>query len=191
MCEYVNENGKKIQYPAYRQWANMLKRCPTSGIKFCGQIAYLDCTVCSEWLDSRVWLDWAKDQIGFLNTEVNGRIWCLDKDILLKGNKHYSPDTCVFIPNELNCFLTLRQRARGSQPLGVHYRKQSDKFAAQGSLPNGRKLHLGYFDNPDSAWLSYKTYKENRAKMLAAKYEGLVDPRVTRVLLNYEVHKYD
>lgn len=31
--------------------------------------------------------------------------WHLDKDILLKGNKVYSPETCAFVPAKINSLL--------------------------------------------------------------------------------------
>ena len=43
----------------------------------------------------------------------------LDKDMLVKNNNMYSPDTCIFITQELNLFLTLRDSCRGNLPLGV------------------------------------------------------------------------
>ena len=36
--------------------------------------------------------------------------WEIDKDVLLKGNKIYSEDTCVFIPPCLNLMLTKREK---------------------------------------------------------------------------------
>ena len=45
--------------------------------------------------------------------------WELDKDILVKGNKIYSPDTCCFVPKEVNTVFTKRQSKRGDYPIGV------------------------------------------------------------------------
>jgi len=38
---------------------------------------------------------WCQDQIGHTKKEVSGSFWSLDKDILIPGNRHYSPDGCI------------------------------------------------------------------------------------------------
>jgi hypothetical protein len=45
----------------------------------------------------------------------------LDKDILYKGNKIYSPDTCVFVPQEINALFVKNDANRGDLPIGVFY----------------------------------------------------------------------
>ena len=91
-------NGKITK--SYGQFRAMINRC-SSGNK---REDYQGSSVTPEWLTYSDWLEWAKNQKGFLNLENNGRIWCLDKDILKAGNKHYCPENCVFIPNMLNAF---------------------------------------------------------------------------------------
>lgn len=80
--------------PYYARWVSMIYRCygNPSGYKAPG---YDDCTVCDEWksfMSFRVWMakqDWEGNQ--------------LDKDIINYGSKVYSPDTCAFIPKDVNC----------------------------------------------------------------------------------------
>ena len=40
----------------------------------------------------------------------------LDKDLLVCNNKVYSPETCVFVPREINQFLTKSNNSRGKYP---------------------------------------------------------------------------
>lgn len=56
--------------------------------------------------------------------------WALDKDILVKGNKIYSPETCCFVPQEINNLFTKRKSCRGTLPIGVKYIKENKKFSA-------------------------------------------------------------
>ena len=51
--------------------------------------------------------------------EIEGETMCLDKDILCKGNKIYSRDTCVFVPQRINSLFTKCDNARGDNPIGV------------------------------------------------------------------------
>jgi len=60
-------------------------RCPT----------YKDVTVCIDWHDFQVFGDWYDEQY-----KEDG--WRLDKDLLGVDEEIYSPETCVFIPKELN-----------------------------------------------------------------------------------------
>ena len=45
-------------------------------------------------------------------------------------NKIYSPDTCIFVPNRINCAFTKSNASRGKYPIGVSFDKKSNKFRA-------------------------------------------------------------
>jgi hypothetical protein len=100
--------------PFYSCWKHMLKRCyDDCYIKL--HPTYKGCSVCREWhlfSNFKSWMeqqDWEEKQ--------------LDKDLLVYGNKVYSPSTCVFLSQGLNKFLTKSNKARGEYPLGVWKRK--------------------------------------------------------------------
>lgn len=38
--------------------------------------------------------------------------WHLDKDILMQGNKFYSPETCCFVPFEINVLFRRRTKTK-------------------------------------------------------------------------------
>ena len=57
--------------------------------------------------------------------------WQLDKDILIKGNKIYSPDTCCFVPSEINNLFVGCNKSRGSLPIGVTFNKRLKRYVAQ------------------------------------------------------------
>lgn len=80
-----DENGKLIK--AFETWYGMLKRCYDKAHQ---GPTYKDCTVCEEWKSASSFKEWHDKHY------VEG--WCLDKDILVKGNKEYAPNKCCFVP---------------------------------------------------------------------------------------------
>lgn len=159
-------------------WRNMLRRVysPKPGLEY---EAYKDCSVCEDWLflpNFRKWFD----------TQVYYKGYQLDKDLLFKNNKVYSADTCVFVPQEVNKFLTNRVRKRGLYPVGVSYKTSNSKFDAKLSIGSSSK-YLGLFDTPEEAFAAYKEAKENEAKRLADLWEGKVDRKVIHALRNFSV----
>lgn len=167
---------------AYTHWRNMLVRCFDKEYMAC-KPTYSDCTVCKEWLLFSNFKKWF-DQFNYEN-------YHLDKDILVKGNKHYSPDTCCLVPQEINTLLTKRQRSRGQYPIGVCYIKRSGKYSA--TIHKLRNVHLGFFDTPEEAFQAYKSAKEQYVKELATQYfqEGKITQRVYQALMEYQVEITD
>lgn len=72
----------------YKTWNGMLKRCYHAQTQD-RQPTYKGCTVCEEWFNFQNFADW------YYKNYIDG--YHLDKDIRLKGNKIYSPDTCMFV----------------------------------------------------------------------------------------------
>jgi hypothetical protein len=78
---------------------------------------------------------------------------CLDKDILLPGNKHYSPELCAFVPKWLNAFISnMKQKDRGELPMGVQ--KYGNRFIARFGC-RGTAMYLGSFMDAESAHAEY------------------------------------
>jgi hypothetical protein len=104
----------------------------------------------------------------------------LDKDLLVAGNKIYSPETCRFVSREINSFLTDSAATRGSLPIGVCLHKDTGKFAAQIQTSGRGRKHLGLFDNADSAHEAWLMEKQAIADRLAAKEDN---PSIASALL--------
>ena len=161
-------NGKRITCPYYRKWRNMLRRCYSDKYHETHP-TYIGVTVCNEWKYFSNFKRWVDEQ-GVENWEKLN----LDKDFLVKDNKVYSSDTCVFIPQGVNNFITDRERARGSLPLGVCMSK--GRYVAQISNPFIHKLkNLGYYSTSEEAHLVWKTKKHEYACKLA---ETVSDKRI-------------
>ena len=167
----------------YVLWKDMLSRCynPQMLKRF---PTYIGCCVCQEWLlfsNFKKWFD-----------ENYKEGYDLDKDIIVKGNKVYSPQTCAFVPHKLNCTINKCQRSRGGMPIGVSFDKSRQKYSA-GLRIGMVKKSLGRFDTPTAAFKAYKAAKEQYVKELAESYfkEGKITERVYQALMKYEVEITD
>lgn len=100
---YLGEGNYKVYIdqehlePVYNVWRTLLGRCCTE--KHRKQFpAYADCQVCDEWLCYQNFAQWWNDNMYYVGNERMH----LDKDIKCKGNKLYSPETCIIVPQSIN-----------------------------------------------------------------------------------------
>ena len=181
----VKENGKTTK--CYDAWTNMLKRCYSK--KFHKKYpTYINCEVADEWLNFQNFAKWYYNNY----YEIENEKMCLDKDILVKGNKIYSPETCVFVSEKINSLFTKSNKCRGEYPIGVSYHKQTGKFVAKCRVydlkERKRKItHLGYYNTPEEAFNVYKEFKENYIKQVADYYKDKIPSKLYDALYNYEV----
>lgn len=174
----VWENGSHTK--EYGFWSRMLNRCYND--KCSGkQQSYQDCSVSENFKYYTYFKKWCSKQIGF---DQEG--WAIDKDILIKGNKIYSEDTCCFVPQEINSLMTKANARRGSYSIGVNFDKNSGKFKACVRVCGVLK-HIGLFTTEMEAFYAYKQAKEARIKEVANKWKDQIDPRVYEALMKYEV----
>lgn len=174
----------KINHPkAYTTWTNMLKRCYNKKAKE-KKITYKDITVCDYWHNSQNFVEWFEKNWKF----YMDKNWHLDKDILLKGNKIYSPETCCFVPQEINMLFVKRNSSRGKHPIGVY--KARNKFQSCIGI-SGKTIGLGSFNTPEEAFQSYKSTKEKHIKEVAEKYKNQITEQTYRALINYQVEITD
>lgn len=179
----IKQAGTQEYVKSYEYWVNMVARCysPHMLKKY---PTYKTCSVCSDWLLFSNFHKWF--QINYIDG------YDLDKDILYKGNKVYSPITCCFVPHKINCVINKCQSSRGNLPLGVYYDKSRCKYYA--SLKRDMKTEfIGRFNTPEEAFNAYKLTKEQYIKELAEKYfqEGKITEKVYNALLLYQVDKID
>jgi hypothetical protein len=104
----------------------------------------------------------------------------LDKDIIVPGNKVYSPATCAFVPCHINSLLVDGAAQRGEWPIGVSWHKASKKFRPHPE--NGKKRHLGSFTTPEAAHLAWRKEKLRIVRTAARECD---DPRVSAGLLRH------
>ena len=179
----IRVNG--ILTKEYVLWRGMLQRCYYDTSKKRNP-TYEGCEVSDNFKSYEYFYEWCNNQIGFSNKK-----WHLDKDLLIKGNKVYNENSCVFIPNDINLLLTKREALRGEHLIGVYWDKTNKAFKAQVSKSKGKREHLGLFNTELEAFNAYKTAKEIYIKELANKWEGKIDERAYNALMNYEVEITD
>lgn len=163
---------------AYKVWTDMLRRCYVNQGRS-RDTAYIDCSISDEFKYYSVFQDWYKSQIV-------GEGFQLDKDLISKGNKVYSKETCCFIPSEINQALLINQSKRGEYPIGVSKHTRDGVFRAALNI-HGRRIHIGLYDTPEEAFYAYKERRESYLKSLAEKWKEKMDERAYNALLNYEV----
>ena len=159
----------------YFAWMAMLRRCYSEKMQ-AENPTYIGCTVCNEWHSFQNFAKWYTSQ------EDYGKDYQLDKDLLVSGNKIYSPETCVLAPQEVNLLFVDRAACRGDYPLGVSYMKRAKKFRAYIGI-DGKYIHLGYFDNPNDAHLCFLKAKKDRIKQIALRWKSEIDERLFKALM--------
>lgn len=179
------ENGRQTK--EYTAWQDMLKRCfdeKTKGIR----PTYQNVTCCNEWLLYENFYEWLHSQKNF-DKWLNGSRWALDKDIINKGNKIYSPETCCLVPHNVNQLFVKSNSIRGILPIGITM--NNGKFMAQCNNPftKEKSINLGIYRTVEQAFQAYKTYKENIIKQMA-KIEfnkGNITRKCYEAMMSYEV----
>ena len=170
-------NGKRLK--SYYVWKSMLQRCYSIKVHT-RRPTYIGCTVCEEWKDFGTFQTWfdANYREGF----------ALDKDILVLGNKVYSPATCVLVPQEINSLLTDSGGARGLWPQGVHL-STSGRYQARCCRYEQARKFLGTFDTPEEAFAIYRAYKLKHIAKVAARYyaNSMITPEVRDALFRYDI----
>lgn len=188
------------EYPAYRDrknvkeyilWGNMLDRC--KGNYWEKHPTYIGTTCSENFKNYSFFYEWCQQQKGFKTEDEFGarKVWHLDKDILVRGNKVYSEDVCVFVPQRINKLLIKSSSTRGGQTIGVYWHNRDCVFVAQCCNSDDKHKHLGYFDTEQEAFLVYKAYKEALIKQVAEQYKSQIDTRVYDALIQYEVSRND
>lgn len=164
---YSCSNDKK----AYSKWVHMLGRCYDLSRQK-EQPTYIGCKVCEEWYNFQNFAKWFYENY----YEIEGEKIELDKDILYKGNKIYSPETCMFVPKKINNLFS------GSLS-GVYYDKGACKWRSRIGK-NKKYKHLGYFDTYEEAYNIYRIEKQKAIDELINDYFNKIPDKQYEKLRN-------
>lgn len=186
----IVENNRPAK--EYDTWRSILGRCFDENIKK-KQPTYTNVTCCDEWLNYETFYDWLHSQPNF-DKWYNGKRWAVDKDILVKGSKIYSPETCCLIPQNVNCLFLKREAERGEYPIGVRYRNDEGFIAVCRNPFTDKSEELGSYSTPENAfYFGYKPYKEKIIKQVAQTEfdKGNITKECYGVMMNYKVEITD
>lgn len=170
----------------YSRWKGLLQRCYDKKYQK-NHPAYKGCIVDPEWHNFQNFAEWYNDNLYVVN---NDKIE-IDKDILIKRNKIYGPETCILVPKKINLLFAKRHTMRGKTPIGVIYCDDRGKYKSTCHDINGKTKNLGYFSDPKSAFLAYKNFKEETIKYFAENNRNIIPFKLYNAMIKYQVEEND
>lgn len=168
----ANING--VTTNCYHVWRNMIHRCYSEKYQQ-KQPTYIGCSVDERWHNFQVFAKW------YYENYVEE--FELDKDILIEGNKIYSPETCCFVPHEINGLFIKRKIKKDGTPCGVH--KHGSKFYVKINIEGQYKV-IDFYTTPEEALNCYSFHKEKHIKEVAEKWKNQITKDVYNCLYNYK-----
>ena len=159
-------------------WFAMMARgyCPKLKAK---HPKYADCTVSEDWHCYQNFANWMKNQ------RFYGLGYQLDKDLLVKDNKIYSPETCILLPSYINQLIQRDIKKIGTLPKGVDQVSKNNFRAVLKTL--GDTTRVSGFGSPEDAYVKYKEMKEEYVKSVADLWFGNIDARAYKALYEWEL----
>ena len=174
----VGEYSTKSHPREYNYWRAMIYRCH-SITKTRNSQAYINVEIHEPWYCFQNFAEWCNSRADFKNDD-----WELDKDILIKVSKIYSPTTCCFVPKQVNLLFMRDINRRGEYPVGVC--KNKKWFASSCA---GR--YLGIFSTAEEAFMAYKVEKERMIREVADVYKEQLSSDTYIAMMNYCVEVSD
>lgn len=169
--------GRYLEDLALSSWKLMITRV-------CKDVAYSDCEIIDSWLDYQNYAEF------YYTDKYRKKGWCLDKDILVKDNRIYSPKTCCFVPNEINSYIAnyrgIKNRQQKDLPVGVSLFKKQNLYRARVNDSITKKSIVKYFKNAEDAAEAYKEMKKVQIVKLADKWKDEISPKVYKSLITRE-----
>lgn len=160
---------------AHSFWYKMMQRAYCPAYK-AAHPTYEDVTVSDEWHNYQNFAEWCSNRPQYSLPDIN-----LDKDILVRGNKVYSPETCSLVPQHINKVLSQKSATR-ELPIGVV--PEGMKYIARCMIEK-ENVYLGLFATAESAGRAYVKAKEKEVKRVAEEYKDILDTSVYEALMKY------
>ena len=159
----------------YLVWRAMISRC-YNPMYLDKHPTYEKCEVCEKWLYFQKFCEWFEKNY----YEISGEIIDLDKDfksILFAKNdiKVYSPNTCMFIPQQINKTITFQRNKKTILPTGVKATQNKDIYSvsicSKGLDSKSKERYIGRFNSMSEAFSEYVKAKEKYLDELLLTYE--------------------
>ena len=169
----------------YNLWHNMITRCYNQKLKE-KHNTYVECNCCKDWLYYPNFKKWYNE-----NKWDSSLSFELDKDILIKNNKIYSPDTCLLVDHRINCLILNNKKIRGKFPQGMSKNKNRYKVMIdKKNVPT----YLGEYKTVEEAFSVYKKEKEKYIKEVAEYYKNTYakfPKKIYKAMINYKIEISD
>lgn len=169
---FLGRREPPIQY-VWSIWSGILERCFTDRYP-----NYNGCKVCDEWLNYCNFEKW------YLQNEYP----CLeklhiDKDVLSKDSKIYSPSTCLLIPRSINCYISTRTcRKKDGLPTGVYVSKTGKVRVIKNFDGRVEKR----FNTIEEGEQWYINCKNEHYQKLLSKYKDIIPTKTFNILKKYK-----
>lgn len=135
-------------------WQDMQKRCSPSN--WTGKYSYYEGSE-NKFTSFQEFAEWCQGQYGYMS-KTEKHFWSLDKDLKIPGNRNYSPDACMFVPNWINSLTTDKAKARGEFPIGASWIEHHGYFTSH--INNrGKLIALGKYKCPEDAHKAWQVAK--------------------------------
>jgi hypothetical protein len=166
-------------------WSGIIRRTDKRDLKWLSQPGkeyYVDCTLDPRWYKLSAFKEWIEQWDDYGNKEV-------DKDILIPGNLHYGPDTCLMVRPIINAWFKPNNHGGGDLPRGVTWNtawkrgKSPNPYRAQITPIGGKRTGLGYYDTIEEASAVFEEARKEQIKVLI---ETETDPKVKNAMMECE-----
>tara|TARA_R100000353_G_scaffold171484_1_gene135914 strand:- start:41 stop:781 length:741 start_codon:yes stop_codon:yes gene_type:complete len=184
LCYGVGINDVMIPYftetKTWRTWSGIIRRSGKRDPNMHNYESYKDCTLDTKWYKLSAFKEWIEQWDDYKNKEV-------DKDILIPGNLHYGPDTCLMVRRVVNAWFKPHFN-HGDLPRGVTWNSSWRKtgkgkpYRAQITPIGGKRTHLGYFDTIEEA---SAVFESERIKQIDILIETETDLKVKNAIINH------
>jgi len=166
--------NKSRKTTAYIFWFNLMERCYSEKRRD-KHMTYTDAYLSDEWHNFQNIAAWVDENY----YEVKGERMHLDKDILVKGNRVYSPDTCLIVPQRINMMFMTKEKNRDPDLPNAIYRCVNGFQASY----NGKSL--GVFKTVEDAVTAHDSKKRIHIKQVVEEYGDILPPKVREALLRW------
>lgn len=152
----------------------MIRRCYDLNKKELYSAYFGKCDVCEEWHNFQNFAKWYEDNFYQVGTERMH----IDKDILFKDNRLYSPETCILVPQRIN-MLFMKKPNKAGLPTGI-------KKAGRGKYDAWyNEEFLGKYDALEDAVIAHDNKRKEAIKAVANEYKDVIPERLYVALINW------
>ena len=162
----------------------MIKRCYKEQKSYDDE-SYKDCVVDAEWHNFQNFAKWYEENMYVCNEKL-----VIDKDIKTHGNRIYTKENCMILPERINLLFIKEKARRGNLPIGVYFQKEKGNYVAMCSVDRKTK-YIGSYSNPQIAFNHYKEFKEEHINKVLENYIGILPNDVYEEVKKYKIEITD